>query len=542
MNNLIFLASSGYYQGEPTKLFGIFTMYAVCILIGVIVGAYHLVYEGKKLGLNSDTLYLAIIIALPLAIIGARLWYVFFNLDRFSSFAEVLGFQGGKFVGFSGLAIHGGVIVATIVTFIYCKVRKLNVYKVLDIAAPSILIGQIFGRWGNFFNHELFGPIDTTGFVQNIPLIGPMMLIDGSYRMPTFLIESSLNLAGIIIFFILRRKVKQVKTGDGICFYLVWYGWVRILTESLRLQSGVDEPLMVGSIPVSILISIIFIVVGVLIFVLKRLAVYVKFKEPKKEYPKKPSSGFLGGYYLKKCYIATTNYFKSVIINVPQNSYIDAVKEAKDKRYDAIIFDLDGTLLDTKALIDASVIYTFEKHFPERKLTEEEIDEFFGPTLYQSFSKYTSDPEEIEKMVETYRSFNIPNHDAMVKAFPRAKETLKELKHSGLKIAVVSSKKSDLVMHGLEICGLSKYVDLVVGYEAVKNPKPDPEGILKAMKELDCKKGVYVGDTKADIVAAKRAKVASVGVLYIKHPEIMMDAKPDYAISKLSELVKLFGE
>ena len=538
MNNFL---SFLYYTGEPTKLFGVITMYAVCILIGIIIAAYHVIYEGKKLGINSDTLYVAILFAVPLAIVGARVWYVLFNLDQFGSFAEVLGFRNGHFEGLSGLGIHGGVIVAIIVVFIYCKIRHLDLYKIVDIAAPSILIGQIFGRWGNFFNHELYGPVDTSGFVKNIPLIGPMMYIDNAYRMPTFLIESLLNLVGVILMFVLRRKVKQVKSGDMICFYLVWYGWVRILTESLRLQSGVSEPLMAGPIPVSILISAIFIFLGVLIFILKRVAKFVHFKEPKKEYPTKKDSGFQLGYYFKVCYIATTNYLKSIAINVPQKSYIDTVKEAQSNRYDAIMFDLDGTLLDTKSLIDQSVIHTFEQLRPDYKLTEEEIDSFFGPTLYQSFSKYSNDEKEIEKMIETYREYNKANHDMMVKAFPRAKETLRDLKKAGLKIAVVSSKKSDMVLHGLELCGLDKYVDLVCGNESVKNPKPDPEGILKAKEELKANKVAYVGDTKSDIDAAIAANVTAVGVLYIKNPEIMMDAKPDFVIKNLYELVKMFG-
>ncbi len=533
-----------YSSGEATKLFGVFTMYAVCILIGVIIAAFYVIHEGKRLGINSDTLYLAIIITLPLAIIGARIWYVLFNLDSFSSFAEVLGFRNGKFVGFAGLAIQGGVIVAILVLYIYCRIRKLSIYKIMDLAAPAIIIGQICGRWGNFFNHELYGPIDTSGFVENLPLIGDMMYIDGAYRHPVFLYESLLNLVGLVIMIVAVRKIKYVKTGDVLGFYLIWYGAVRIFTENLRLNSGVSEPLMAGSVPVSILVSIIFIVLGFIWLIGKRLLKYVKFKYPKKELPLKPEiSGIkLLPYYFKKCYIITTNRLKYLIINAPQISYIDSVNEAKAKRYDAVLFDLDGTLLDTKALIDASVVYTFEKHRPDYKLTEDEIDAFFGPTLEQSFSKYTADKEEIDEMIKTYRDYNWANHDVMVKAFPRAKETLKALKNNGLKTAVVSSKKSDMVLHGLEICGLSKYVDLIVGCESVTEPKPSPEGILKAKNELGVNKVAYVGDTMADIEAAIEANVTSVGVLYIKHPEIMMEAKPDYVINNLSELVKLFGE
>lgn len=538
MNNFLnFL----YYTGEPTKLFGIFTMYAICILIGVVIAAYYITYEGKRLGISSDVIYLAIIITLPLAIVGARLWYVIFNLDQFSSFGEVLGFRNGKFEGLSGLAIHGGVIVAAITIYIYARVRKISLFKLVDLMAPAIILGQITGRWGNFFNHELYGPIDTSGFVEHIPLIGNMMFIDGAYRHPVFLYESSLNLICLILMIVLPRKAKWLRTGDNLAIYLTWYGAVRIFTESLRLQSGIAEPLMAGPIPVSILISIIFIVVGVGFFILKRLMAYVKFKNPEKELPKKEDNNAFV-YYLKYAYVASTNRIKYLILNTPQDRYMDIVASVKNNKYDAVVFDLDGTLLDSKALIDASVVYTFEKHRPGYKLTEEEIDSFFGPTLQQSFVKYAKDEEELNAMIATYREFNIPNHDAMVKAFPHAKETLKALQKSGIKTGVFSSKKTELLLHGLEICGLDKYVDLVIGFDSVKNPKPDPEGLIKAKKELNANKLAYVGDTKGDIECAIAAGVTAVGVLYIKHPEIMLEAKPDYVVKDLSEIVKIFGD
>ena len=502
INLLSFLASS-YSTGEPTYLFNTsIHLYAVCILIGVGIALWLGLREAKRLGVASDDIYLGLIIILPLSIIGARIWYVIFNASEFADFMEVLGFQDGKFTGLSGLGIQGGIIVAITSVFIFCKVKKISFFKIMDIVAPGFLIGQICGRWGNFFNHELYGPaIENSVFLKNIPFIGDMMYRDGLYRHPVFLYESFLNLCGLVLMLVGRRKFKFIKTGDLVGFYLCWYGCVRIFTESLRLNSGTSDPLMLGPVPVSILTSILFIVLGITYLVLKR---------------------FLPMF--------------------PKDSYIDLVNNIEKNRFDTILFDNDGTLLDTRELIDKSFIHTFEKFRPDHKLTEEELDSFFGPTLYQTFSKYGESEEEIQEMIKYYREFNEPNHDIYAKLFPGAKELLKKLDKKGYKIGVVSSKKNGLLNHGLEHFEISQYIDVVVGADDVSKHKPEPDSILFAKEKLNGKNVLYVGDTLNDILAAKNANVKSVGVLYIKHPEIMLEAKPDYAISNLLELLKVLGE
>lgn len=500
---------------DPTFNIGKLTIawYAVFILIGVIIAVILGVKEGRKLGIPSDVVYTGVIIVLPISIIGARLWYVLFNLSSFSSFGEVLGFRNGEFVGLSGLAIQGGVIAALISVYIYCRKREVKLYRILDIVAPGFLIGQILGRWGNFCNHELYGPIIETNwyanFIYHIPLIGENMCFTtmsgitqstniAYLRHPTFLYESLLNLIGLIIMLVSRRKLKQLKSGDLMGFYLVWYGSVRIFTECLRMNSGANEILTWGVIPVSIMISCIFIVGGIAFLILKR---------------------FFG----------------------PNDNYQDILKYVEENKIDTVLFDLDGTLLNTRHLIDQSFIHTFEKFRPGYNLTDEELDSFFGPTLYQTFKRYSDDEKEINEMIEYYRAFNVPNHDSMVSAFPGSREILKSLHNRGLNVGVVSSKKTDLVVHGLELFKMKDYVDIVIGADEVKNHKPAPDGILLAKEKLNGKNVLYVGDTKNDILAGKNANVKTCGVLYIKHPEIMLEVSPDYVINKLSELDSICG-
>ena len=507
-----------YYNGEATYLWNTrISMYPVMIMIGIAIAVYLMVREGKRIGVKSDDIYLAMLIGLPIGIIGARLWFVLFNLSSFPNFASVLGFRNGRFEGFAGLGIQGGFIAASIFVVIYCRIKKISLFKMIDLMAPGMLIAQTFGRWGNFFNHELYGPVDTSGFVKSLPLIGDMMFISGEYRQPTFLYESMLNLTGFAIMLVLRRKFTKLRTGDLMAGYLVWYGSVRIFTESLRLQSGVAEPLMAGPIPVSILTSSIFIVVGILFFILKRVLPLINFKN-------------------------ADSRLAIELKNIPQTYYLDIINGTKEHKIDAVIFDLDGTLLDSKSLIDESVKYVFNKFRPDYNLTEEELDAFFGPTLYQSFSKYSNDEKEINDMIACYREYNIPHHDEFVKPFPEVKLTLTKLKKMGIKLGVASSKKTDLVHRGLQICDVDDLFDAVVGYEEGINPKPAPDSILLAKEKLGAKNIIYVGDTLNDIVAAKAAGAYSIGVLYIKNPEVMLEAKPDNVIKRLSELVKILEE
>lgn len=470
--------------------------YAICILIGVILAVFAGVREGKKIGIPSDYIYTGVIIVLPCAILGARIWWDLFNLDQIHSALDVIAIWDG------GLAIQGGFLAAMLAIFIYCRVRKFSFYRILDVVAPGFLIGQICGRWGNFCNHELYGPVvENVELFKNIfpTFIVENMYIGGAYRHPTFLYESLLNLVGLIIMLVLRRKFKKLESGDLIGFYLIWYGGVRIFTELLRSQSGANEILMVGGVSVSILMSILFICFGVAFLIAKR---------------------FIG----------------------PKTNYQELLKTIKENRYDTVLFDLDGTLLDTKELIFRSFVHTFEHFRPGYVLSDEELDSFFGPSLKQTFSRYSEDEKEIEEMIRYYREFNVSHHDEMVKAFPGVKSLVRTLARKGYLLGVVSSKTAPLVEHGLELFGIKKYFKVIIGEDDVKNPKPDPEGILKALWVLDSKKALYVGDGLSDIEAGKNASIDTVGVLYSSRKEQMIAASPTYTIQGLDDMLKILVE
>ncbi|MDE7106482.1 MAG: prolipoprotein diacylglyceryl transferase [Anaeroplasmataceae bacterium] len=490
------------YINPSFSLFGLeIRWYAICILIGVILAVIAGVHEGKKIGIPSDYIYTGVIIVLPCSILGARIWWDIFNADKIHEFLDVFAIWQG------GLAIQGGVIAALITIYIYCRVRKFSFYRILDVVAPGFLIGQICGRWGNFCNHELYGPV-----VENVELFKKLLpsfitenmyitdsYVSGAYCHPTFLYESLLNLVGLILMLVARRKFKRLESGDLIGGYLVWYGIVRIPIEILRSHSGANEILMAGPIPMSILISIIFIVAGIAFLIVKR---------------------FIG----------------------PRTNYKELMHKIKENRYDTVLFDLDGTLLNTRELINRSFIHTFEHFRPEKVLTDEELDSFFGPSLRQTFSRFSEDNEEIEEMVKYYREYNVAVHDELVTAFPGAKSIIRGLARKGYKVGVVSSKKTDLVEHGLKLFGMYDFVRVVIGEEDVTNPKPAPEGILKAMDLLHSKKAVYVGDGVGDIEAGKNAGIDTIGVLYSDRKQQIIDAAPTYTINGLNDILQILVE
>jgi len=250
--------------------------YSLCIVLGIVLALLFALREIKILKIKEDDLYTGLFFGIIVGVIGARLWYVLFNLKEFDSLAEVIGIGTG---GLAGLAIQGAIIVVLIYAVFFCRWKKINLNKCLDMLIPGLFIGQICGRWGNFFNHELYGrpflgDINNGQFYFKIlpKFITDNMYIKNGYEgtgyyQPMFLYELLLNLVGLIILLTLRKKWKKFEHGDGLAFYLVWYGLVRCLTESFRYS---EERLEILNIPVSIVMSVIFIILGVGYFFFKR--------------------------------------------------------------------------------------------------------------------------------------------------------------------------------------------------------------------------------------------------------------------------------
>lgn len=203
----------------------------------------------------------------------------------------------------------------------------------------------------------------------------------------------------------------------------------------------------------------------------------------------------------------------------------------------AVIFDLDGTLLNTDLLIRRSFEHVFQKYKPNHVLSEEEHLSFLGPTLKETFSRYF--PQEmIDELIDCYRQYNRVHHKDYATIYPTIKTTLQTLHVQGYPLGVVTTKYLQAAYIGLDLFSLRDYFDVILGMDSVRCVKPDPEGILKVMEKTHCYRGLYVGDNVNDILAGKNAKIYTAGVKWTpKGSEIFDEVQPDIMIDHMSDII-----
>ena len=198
----------------------------------------------------------------PVVLLGARIYYVIFNFDYYSSdLLSILKVWEG------GLAIHGGIIAGIVFTYLYTKKNNVSTLCITDIGVVSLILGQAIGRWGNFFNQEAHGSITTLTSLQHqhIPkFIIDGMHIDSNYYIPTFFYESILCLIGFLCLLILRR-IKNIRLGQLTGIYLIWYAIVRFIIEHYRTDS-----LMLGNFKMAQVISILMLIIGVILIIINK--------------------------------------------------------------------------------------------------------------------------------------------------------------------------------------------------------------------------------------------------------------------------------
>lgn len=235
--------------------------YSVILLIAFSLGFYLLLKLGQKEGISKEFIYDYACYLIPICLVGARIYYVIFELDYYLNdiWAIFRVWEGG-------LAIHGGIIAGAIFTYFYTKKYKIEFLKLTDILVICLIIGQILGRWGNFFNGEAYGPETSLNFLKSIHIpnfIIEGMNIGGTYYHPTFLYESIWNIIGLIILLIIKKYHKRIGTRTSV--YLIHYGIGRFFIESLRQDS-----LMLGNLRIAQLVSILMILFGIFMFIFRR--------------------------------------------------------------------------------------------------------------------------------------------------------------------------------------------------------------------------------------------------------------------------------
>lgn len=207
--------------------------YGIIMATAAMLGLWLATKEAKRQEMDPDILLDMMIWVLPAAILGARLYYVLFEWEYYSMHPEdIIAVWKG------GLAIHGGLIGAFTAGYIFVRKRGLSFLKMADIVAPSIILGQAIGRWGNFVNQEAHGGEVSRAFLESLYL--PQWLIEqmniyGVYYHPTFLYESIWNIAGFLLLIGLRKA--RIRLGEIFFSYLIWYSLGRFFIEGLRTDS-----------------------------------------------------------------------------------------------------------------------------------------------------------------------------------------------------------------------------------------------------------------------------------------------------------------
>jgi len=253
------------------NLFGIkgfnIAWYGVIISFGMLLGVVLASYRAKSKGYKSDLILDFILIALPVAIICARLYYVVFDWEAYADNPlKIFAIREG------GLAIYGGVIGGMIAAIIFSKINKFPLLKLVDLAIPSLVLGQVIGRWGNFMNQEAYGELITNPKLQFFPY-GVYIHAISEWHQATFFYESMWNLLLFVLLLVIAWKTK--KDGIMLATYFIGYGLGRFIIEGFRT----DSLYLFGNIKVSQLLSLLLVICGVILLTLIRKRI-----KPDREY------------------------------------------------------------------------------------------------------------------------------------------------------------------------------------------------------------------------------------------------------------------
>lgn len=259
-------------------------LYGITMALSMICGALIAYYEAKRTGQKVDDYVDYTLFGILGGVVGARIYYVAFEWDQYkNNLLDIFNLREG------GIAIYGGVIGAVTVAIIFCKLKKMKFWKFADTAVLGLLLGQIIGRWGNFFNREAYGCFTYSflGFEKNVSDIGVFKLltmqvpskyavgdglttsiVNGQYQyvnvVPTFFLESILNLTLLILLIVFRDKKKFY--GETFCRYIMGYGVIRFFIEGFR-----TDQLRIGDVAVSQVLSIVLFVAALAFVIVKRI-------------------------------------------------------------------------------------------------------------------------------------------------------------------------------------------------------------------------------------------------------------------------------
>lgn len=459
--------------------------YAVLIVLGAFI-AFYFAKRNLKSYRNIDVYDFFDDIFVYLlwgGLIGARLWFCLFdsNTNYLENPIRILRVWDG------GVAIHGAFIGGLLTAYLFCKKKNVPFLKFIDGVVPTVLFAQAMGRWGNFINQECYGQIVEESYYDGIlGFIKNGMYIDGAYREPMFFYESVLCLLGFVLINFVLRKF-QNKRGDLGWAYLMWYGVIRFFIEGRRTDSLLMNLTGLKTAQVT---SIIYLVVGLL--------------------------GFVG--------------------------VIDKLLFKKQKP--TLLFDLDGTLIDTEKAIQMSYLELYKKYDKEENFTDEIATEVLGPGLMVMFKKLfpNQDPDVLFK---EYKEINNRLLPEVMQPMPGAMKTLKTLKEEGYHIGIVTTRTHESADHCLKLIGMDEYIEDICGIDDVKNTKPDIEAFHHIINKNKWNKEdiIVIGDSIADVEGGLNYGAYTIAYLFNEGKKAkVLAANPNESTRDITRLLDLVKE
>ena len=211
------------------------------------------------------------------------------------------------------------------------------------------------------------------------------------------------------------------------------------------------------------------------------------------------------------------------------------------RKIDTILFDLDGTIINTNDIIIRSFRSTFDRHFPDILVTDEDIHSFIGPTLQQTFGKYTKDPFVIQDMINSYREFYVVYEIGNFQIYPDVLEVVTDLKNKGYNLGILTSKFREAAWPSYTHYGLENIFDSFTALDDVEFPKPHKNSVEVALSNFNNPKGaIMIGDNQGDIMAGKNAGIYSAGVAWsFKGAHHLMEVDPDFMLRDMKDIYRI---
>ncbi len=527
--------------------------YAIFILVGAfyvyaLCDHHFYVHYGKHGELDGS-----FIVGLVMGIVGARVWYV---IGNWSSEFKGKGFTNMIAIWNGGLTVIGGVIFgigfgALWFWLVHRKKKEYSLLVMMDFVVPCILIAQAVGRWGNFFNIEVYGNLVSESYWSWLPTIvvnnlafsgGGRPVAEGMIHVPLFFIEGVVNIAGYYLIMDLfgKKLRKYLENGDLAISYVIFYGLVRTFMEPLRYSTY-----NMGSNGYwSWIWSICFVAIGMFLIVLNHMIRTIYRRQKGKLCLNKNTcrNSFICTLVFSICGLVMLITGASLMSVYPGDetlvysghsvgvillilgiaillldiipivylslSYPHRKEETSVSRYNVCIFDLDGTLANTDDLVLNSYKHLYELYKNGMVPSDKKLYSFSGPQLRDVIRQEFPD-QDTETLAQEFYTYSANLYDD-VETYPNAVKTVKYLHDKGVRIAVFTNKRHELAVKCLKQVGLYDYIEVIVGYEDVTERKPNPQGIetvLNALDYHDKNRVLYIGDSPLDFQTSITADV-----------------------------------